>query len=193
MKTALIAVDFQNDYFSGGNMPLEGSVEAAQRARLVLGHFREAGLPIVHIQHISDYPGARFFIPDTPGISINEAVEPQPGETVFTKRYPNSFRDTPLLEFLREREIKRVVICGMMTHMCIDATVRAAFDNGFRCMVLGDACATRALTYRGIDIPAEHVTGAFLAALSPIYATVLDVEEFLAGELPKAVINGCQK
>ncbi len=185
MKTALIVVDVQNDYFPGGKMPLEGSVEAAQQARLVLAHFRERGLPLVHIQHESAYPGARFLIPGTRGVEINEAVAPEPGETAFTKRYPNSFRETPLPGFLRDPGVERLVICGMMTHMCIDATVRAAFDNGFRCVVLGDACATRALTFRNLEIPAAHVHGAFLAALSPIFATVMDVREFLVGEATK--------
>ncbi|MEW6350963.1 MAG: cysteine hydrolase family protein [Thermodesulfobacteriota bacterium] len=182
MKTALIVVDVQNDYFPGGRMPVEGSVEAAQQTRLVLAYFRKSGLPLAHIQHISDYPGARFLIPDTPGVEINEAVAPQPGETVFRKRYPNSFRDTPLPGFLRDSGVRRLIICGMMTHMCIDATVRAAFDLGFKCVVLGDACATRALTYRNVEIPAAHVHGAFLAALSPIFATVTDVATFLSDE-----------
>jgi nicotinamidase-related amidase len=183
MRTALIIVDVQNDYFPGGNMTLEGSVEAGEQARRALTYFRDRGLPVIHIQHVSDYPGARFFLPDTEGVKINEAVKPLPGEPVFTKRFPNAFRDTPLLDFLRERQIERVVICGMMTHMCVDATVRAAFDHGFTCIVLTDACATRSLVYKNVPVPAGHVTAAFMAALGLVYAKTMDVKDFLAGEV----------
>ncbi|MBM3300096.1 MAG: cysteine hydrolase [Deltaproteobacteria bacterium] len=182
MNRALVVVDVQNDYFPGGRMPLEGSVEAARQAGRALTHFRERGLPVIHVQHVSDYHGARFFLPETEGVKINEAVAPLPGEAVFTKRYPNAFRDTPLLEFLREHQVRRLVVCGMMTHMCVDATVRAAFDHGFACILLSDACATRSLEYKTVSVPAGQVTAAFMAALGQVYAKVLDLEEFLADE-----------
>ena len=66
-----------------------------------------------------------------------------------------------------------------MTHMCVDATARAAVDLGFKIMVAEDACATRALTYDDNNISAEHVHKAFLAALKS-YGQVLPVEMVLA-------------
>ena len=65
-----------------------------------------------------------------------------------------------------------IVISGAMSHMCIDATVRAAFDLGFTCMVADDACATKNLTFRDKTIHASEVHAAFMAALSGSYATV---------------------
>ena len=70
----------------------------------------------------------------------------------------------------------------MMTHMCVDATVRAAFDYGLGCTVLHDACATRQLSFGGETVPARHVQSAFLAALNGIYANVLSTAEFVSGE-----------
>ena len=67
----------------------------------------------------------------------------------------------------------------MMTHMCVDATVRAAADFGFQVMLAADACATRDLTYGDNIIPAEHVHKAFLAALKS-YEQVLSVDEIIA-------------
>lgn len=180
MKAALILVDIQNDYFPNGKMELEGSVEASLRAKEVLMAFRNKTLPIFHIQHISTSRGSTFFLPDTEGVNIHENVEPLPGEVVIQKHYPNSFRETPLLDYLKKEEIRRVVICGMMTHMCVDATTRAAFDYGFRCFVLHDACATRALTFNNQTISADYVHGAFLAALGAVYAQVIGSEELLA-------------
>jgi nicotinamidase-related amidase len=180
MKTALILVDIQNDYFPGGKGELEGSLEASQQAGRLLDHFRRQGLPPVFIQHVANRPGAVTFLPDTDGVKIHENIRPLPGETIFQKHYPNSFRDTPLLEHLRGLGTERLVICGMMTHMCVDSTVRAAFDFGFDCWLAQDACATRALSHAGKIIPAEYVHLAFLAALNGRYSRVLTVEELIA-------------
>jgi nicotinamidase-related amidase len=179
MQTALILVDIQNDYFPGGKNPLEGSLEASLQARRLLAHFRQQDLPRVHIQHVSLRPGATFFLPDSQGVLIHENVRPVDGETVFQKHFPNSFRETPLLEHLRGLGVSRVVIGGMMTHMCVDATVRAAFDYGFESWVAQDACATKTLAFGEQTIPAQHVHLAFLAALKSAYGQVLTVEEML--------------
>jgi nicotinamidase-related amidase len=178
MKKALVIVDIQNDYFPGGKMELHASEAAGARAGTLLAHFRDRGLPIVHIQHISVRPGASFFLPDTEGVRIHASVAPMAGETVIQKHFPNAFRDTRLLDHLREHAIEELVIAGMMTHMCVDATTRAAADLGFRCSLASDACATRTLSFGGTTVPADHVHCSFLAALSGTYATVK-----LAGEL----------
>jgi nicotinamidase-related amidase len=179
MNTALLLIDLQNDYFPGGNMELEGSLAASLRAREILAVFRRRNLPVVHIQHVATRPGAIFFLPDTEGVRIHANVEPLPTEAIFQKNYPNSFRDTPLLEHLRDHKINHVVVCGMMTHMCVDATVRAAFDYGLEVTVVHEACATRTLTFREQTIPAPQVQAAFLSALSFLYARVISTGEFL--------------
>ena len=180
MKTALILVDLQNDYFPGGKMELVGSVEASQRAAHLLAFFREAHLPLVHIQNVSTRPTATFFLPDTEGVRTHANVLPLKGETVYQKHFPNSFRETPLLAHLQREQIERVVIAGMMTHMCVDATTRAAYDFGFQCLVAEDACATRALTHVGETVRAEDVQRSFLAALNGTYGKVLAVDDILA-------------
>lgn len=177
MNTALLIIDIQNDYFPGGAMELVGSDEAAQRASRVLETFREKALPVVHVQHISTRPGATFFLPDTRGSEIHERVRPREGETVIVKHYPNAFRETKLMEHLRERGIGRLVVMGMMTHMCIDTSTRAAADAGFECVLVHDACATRDLSFGGETIPAASVHHAFVAALSGAFAKVVRADE----------------
>jgi nicotinamidase-related amidase len=179
MKTALLIVDIQNDYFPGGKMELEGSTEASLRAKELLNLFRAEKRPVVFVQHVSIQKGATFFLPDTDGVHIHENIRPLPGETVIRKHYPNSFRDTGLLDHLKKDPVGRLVICGMMTSMCIDATVRAAFDYGFQCVVAHDACATRSLQFKDVSIPAHHVHGAFLAALGSVYARVMGASEVI--------------
>jgi len=173
MNKCLIVVDLQNDYFPGGKMELVGIEDAAENTQILLTEFRKTKLPIVHIQHISILPNAFFFLPDTHGVKINERVTPQEGEAVVLKNYPNSFRDTSLLEILRNSHVDNLVICGAMSHMCIDATTRAAFDLGFNCVVAEDACATMDLVFKNKIIKASEVQASFMAALSFPYAKVV--------------------
>jgi nicotinamidase-related amidase len=180
MNTALLLIDIQLDYFPGGRMEVVGALEASRAAKRLLGCFRQGNLPIVHIQHISMRAGATFFLPDTEGINFHENVRPVPDETIIKKYFPNSFRDTNLQKYLESKAINELVICGMMSHMCIDATVRAAFDEGYSCVVAHDACAARNLVFNGIDIPALHVHGAYMAALGAVYAKVSSAEEIIA-------------
>ena len=182
MTTALLIVDIQNDYFPGGAMENVGATDAAKQAALLLDAFRRKSLPIIHIQHISTRPGATFFRPDTPGVEIHESVRPRAGEPLFRKHFPSAFRETALLEHLRKEKISGLAIAGMMTHMCIDTTTRAAADLGFACSLAQDACATRALTFNGVQVPAENVQAAYLAGLNGLFAKVKPAKE-LAAEL----------
>lgn len=178
-KTALLIIDVQKDYFPGGKYPLVNPLEAAQKAYMILQCFREHGGHHVHIQHISQEPDATFFISGDRGTDIHDSVAHFEGEPIVYKHEPNSFLNTNLLELLKSWEVERVIITGMMTHMCVDATARAASDLGFQVMIAEDACATRDLKYGDTVIPAEHVHKAFLAALKS-YGRVMKSEEILA-------------
>ena len=180
MSLALLIVDIQNDYLPGGAMQLEGSAEAATQAKLLLDLFRARAWPVTHIQHEALQPGATFFLPGTKGMEIAPLLTPAKGERVLRKHFPNSFRATGLHEHLQELGAQRLVICGMMTHMCVDATVRAAFDLGYECLLSHEACATRALEFAGRSIAAKDVHGAFLAALGAVYAKIYGTKELLA-------------
>jgi nicotinamidase-related amidase len=179
MKTALLVIDIQKDYFPGGKYPLVNPLEAAQKAYMILQCFRESGNHHVHIQHVSLEPDATFFISGERGTDIHDSVAHFEGEPIVYKHEPNSFLNTDLLELLKSWEIERVVITGMMTHMCVDATARAASDLGFQVIVAEDACATRDLQYGDTTIPAELVHKSFLAALKS-YGKVMKSEEILA-------------
>ena len=183
MTTGLIIVDVQNDYFGGGAMELAGMDAAATCCARLLAAYRDAKLPIFHIQHLSTRPGAGFFVPDTPGCEIHSSVEPQAGEAHIIKHFPSAFRDTDLHQLLRLSDINELVICGAMTHMCIDTTVRAAFDLGYQCRLVSDACATRDLEFDGRRIDASDVQAAFMAALSMPFAQLVSTDEHLASPL----------
>jgi nicotinamidase-related amidase len=181
MSRALVIIDIQNDYFPGGAFPLVGPDAAAGAARRLLEIFRHRGEAVVHVQHVWDEADASFMRPGTPGVEIHESVAPRTGELVVQKAHPNAFLETSLEEELRVRGVDHVVVCGMMTSMCVDATVRAAVDLGFRATVVHDACAAPDLEFAGETIPARAVHGAFLAALGGSYADVRAADELIAG------------
>ncbi len=179
MKTALLIIDIQNDYFPSGKMELYEAEKAGENASQILQKFRAENLPVIHIQHKSTRADATFFIPQTKGVEIYKEVAPLKDEKIIIKHFPNSFRETELLETLEEIRIERLVICGMMTHMCVDATVRAAKDLGFECVLISDACATKNLEINGQEVKATEVQKSFLAALNYFYADVMSAKEYI--------------
>lgn len=178
-QKALIIIDIQNDYFEGGNMPLVGSYDAAVKAKSVLNFFREKNLLIIHIQHISNREGAGFFLPETKGVEIHDLVKPVSGEQIIEKHFPNSFLQTGLQSYLSEKGITELVICGMMTSMCVDATVRAAKDLGYNCTLIADACAAPNLGFDDKIVGGLDVNTAIVGALNYYYARAIKAEDFV--------------
>lgn len=179
MATGLILVDLQNEYFPGGRMELAGVDRAAAKARDVLALFRDRGWPAFHVQHLAAQADAPLFTPNTPYVELHESVRPLPGERVIQKHFPNSFRQTPLLQELQARGVDHAVMVGAMSHMCIDATTRAAYDLGLKCTLIHDACATRDLEFGGKKVKAEDVHASFMAALGWWYADLKAAAEFV--------------
>lgn len=178
-KTALIIIDIQNAYFEGGSLPLVGPDQASENARLILDRFRSDSLLIIHIQHISTKSSTTSMLQKTKNQEIHDNVKPLGQEKVIEKHYPNGFKETELLDYLKSNQITDLVICGMMTHMCVDATVRAAKDFGFNVVLIGDACATKDMEINGQLVKAEEVQKSFLAALNSYYATVQTTKHYL--------------
>lgn len=179
MNSALILIDIQNDYFPGGKRELNQPERAARQAKRVLEFFRAENLPVFHIRHVSTGEKARFFLPNTAGTEIHPLVSPAEGEPVLVKHAPSAFLNTGLNEALRRIGVDQLVLCGMMSHMCIDTSVRAAKDLGFSVTLLEDACTTKDLEWDGERIPAETVHRAFMAALDGAFARVVRTEDFL--------------
>ncbi len=179
LKTALLVIDIQKDHFPGGKLPLVNPLQTAQNAYMLLQCFRESSGYHVHIQHISKKPDATYFISGARGTDIHDSAAHFEGEPIVYKHEPNAFLNTDLLELLKSWEIERVIITGMMTHLDVDATARAAHDLGFQVIIAEDACATCDLKYGDTTIPAEQVQRTSLAVLKS-YGKVMKSEEILA-------------
>ncbi|WP_031264125.1 cysteine hydrolase family protein [Sporolactobacillus laevolacticus] len=180
MNEALIIIDVQNDYFEGGRMPLNKPVVALEHIKKALNYFRKTNKTIVFVKHIAKNPGATFFLENTDGVKIHTALAAgsQEKEYIVQKNFPNSFLKTGLQEVLTNNKIDTLVICGMMTHMCVDSTTRQAAELGYHCTLLGDACATKDLTIENYTVEADQVQAAFLAALGA-FGQVKTTDSFL--------------
>lgn len=180
MTRLLLLIDIQRDYFPGGRHPLVGTDAAAEAAARLLGAFRTAGERVVHVQHVSRETEASFFSPGTPGVEFDARVAPDGEEHVVVKHEPNAFLGTGLEALLRAADPDEVVVAGMMSSMCVDATVRAASDLGFSVAVAEDACAAPDLAHAGRTVPGAQVHLAFMAALDGTYARVRTAEALAA-------------
>lgn len=170
-KSALILIDCQNTYREGV-MQLEGVEPALGECASLLKRAREAGAPVIHIQHDTG-PGTPYDVRARIG-AIADVVAPAAGETVITKLYPSSFQNTNLDAELKKLGVTDLVLAGFMTHVCVNSTARAAFNHGYRVTVVGDATATRALPNPlGGTLPAEAVHNGALTALADIFAIVV--------------------
>ncbi|MBA4064832.1 MAG: cysteine hydrolase [Isosphaera sp.] len=179
-KRALVLIDVQNDYFPGGKWTLSGIEVAADNAAKLLAKARVVGDLVVHVRHEFPSADSPFFTPGSAGAQIHPKVKCLDGEPVVLKHHVNSFRETDLKEILDRQGVEEVVICGAMSHMCVDAGTRAASDLGYKCVVVHDACATRDQEFEGAVVPASQVHAAFMAALQFGYAKLVSTEEYLA-------------
>ncbi len=178
-KQAVVVVDLQNEYLPTGKLPLVNIEAALENAAKVIEHARQHEIPVIHIRHEFLDPEIPFFVKNTDGVEIIKTVTPVASECVITKNYPNSFLKTDLDAHLKEQGIEQLTIIGAMSHMCIDATTRAASDLGYQCTVVEDACTTMDLEFNGRVVEAAQVHAALMAALAFAYANITSTIDYL--------------
>jgi nicotinamidase-related amidase len=179
-KSGLIVVDLQNEYLPTGKLPLSGIEAAAANAARVIAHARNNAIPVFHIRHEFANGEAQVFIPGTDGVKIQPSVAPEAGEAVIVKNHINAFRDTDLKQQLDDQGVEEVIVVGAMSHMCIDAVVRAAVDHGYVATILHDACATLDVEFDGVTVPAAQVHAAAMAAFAFGYGSVIATDKYLS-------------
>lgn len=173
MTRGTLVIDIQNDYFPGGAYPLVGPEAAAAVALTVVDEARAAGAWIGFVQHLSEPGEGSFLVAGTDGADFHPSLTPVGDEQIIQKTHPNSFIGTGLEEILAEHGIDELTVVGMMSSMCVDATVRAALDLGLAVTVVADGCAAPDLAFGGVEVSGAVVHAAFMAALRDAGATVV--------------------
>lgn len=151
MATALLIVDVQRGMFADPNvMPHDGTGSVA-RIRGLLDRARGASVPVFFVQH--DGGKGDPLEAGTDGFPFVSALRPEAGEDVTVKREADAFEGTDLAAKLRLGHIDHLMVCGMQTEFCIDATVRGAVANGFDVTLVSDAHTT----FDARDASAERI------------------------------------
>jgi nicotinamidase-related amidase len=173
----LVLIDLQNEYLAGPVAAPDAGRTIRNTARL-LSRARDGGSPIVHIVH-RGRPG-RLFDRDAERGQIATPLAPSADERVTEKTLPNAFAGTELHPFVVASDRRNIILVGLMTHMCISSTARAALDLGLRTTIASDCCASRDLPdRRGGIIPAQVVHDVALAELADRFAVVAHSSEIL--------------
>ena len=135
MSAALVVVDVQRelvDFLEAGRRE-----EFVRRLQGVIERARDAGMPVVYIRH-----GDEELVEGTPAWEIAAEITPLPGERIVDKHHRDSFRETPLHDVLTEMNVDHVIVCGMQTEFCVDATLREADRRGYRVTLVEEGTAT---------------------------------------------------
>ncbi len=178
-NTVFVLIDYQNEYLDG-QLPLFEIRKAVAETKKLLNFARERRMPIFHVVHDGGKRGGLFDLKGDSGQIIDE-LKPMSGEAIITKTHPNSFHATNLDEAIKEtRPVGNILFAGLMTHMCLSSTVRAALDLGYTSTIVASTTTTRNLKdSSGNVVNAESIKTAELAALqdrfAKVYSTVGDL------------------
>lgn len=177
-STALLVIDFQNEYFSG-KLPIPNGKAALDNAQRLIAHADEAQIPVFHIQHVTP-AGSPIFADQSPTGEFHEGVKPGPHHRVVRKTTVSAFPSTDLDKQLKDAGVKTLVITGLMTHACVAGAARDAVPLGYDVIVAEDACATRDLDRAdGSVVDHDSLHRAALASIDDTFGDVLTTEQVL--------------
>jgi nicotinamidase-related amidase len=177
---ALLLIDVQKglDEPSWGR---RSNPDAERQIERLLAAWRDAGWPVIHVQHMSQSPDSPLH-PDAPGNAIKDVALPIEGEPLFQKQVNSGFIGTDLEAHLRAEGIRRLVIAGLTTDHCVSTTTRMAGNLGFEAVLVGDATATFERTGPdGTHYTAEQMHETALASLHGEFAEVTTADRLLEG------------
>ena len=162
--TALLVVDVQVAIVSGveGEPPAYQEQQTLTRIAELLENARAAGAPVVYVQH--EHPRWPPLRPGAAGWQVHPAVAPRPGEVIIHKRSSDSFYGTPLRTELDRLGVTRLVICGLESEKCVDATARRALSLDYDVVLAADAHTT----HDGQVLPADRIVAHTNATLADL-------------------------
>nr|WP_228124577.1 isochorismatase family protein [Glaciimonas soli] len=178
--TALVVIDFQNEYFSGGKMPIPDGLAAEKNAKRLLQFADKEKMPVFQVQHVTPAGSAVFAI-DGKTVNFHAGMEPRSGDKLLKKDTVDVFASTDLEKQLKAGRIKTIIITGLMTHACVEAAARSAAAMGFNVIVASDASATRAITrVDGETVDAKALHRASLATIEDTFGDVMTTSKIIA-------------
>jgi nicotinamidase-related amidase len=138
MKQALLIIDVQQALCSGPEAAFDIE-RVVERINALSTQARTAGVPVVLVQHQEAEGSLQF---DSAGWQLYERLDARPDDLRVRKTAPDSFERTPLREMLQKKQIDELVVCGLQTDCCVDATVRRSVALGYPVVLVSDAHST---------------------------------------------------
>ena len=175
-RTALLVIDFQNEYFTG-RMPIPDGAKALANTRKLIDFADQAKIPVYHVQHVTPAGSAVFAI-DGQTVKFHPDMQPRPQDKVLQKSTVSVFGSTDIDKTLKAAGIDTLLIAGLMTHACVAGAARDAAPLGYNVVVASDASATRAITrFNGAKVQAPALHQAALAEIEDTFGDVMTTAE----------------
>jgi len=176
--TALIVIDFQNEYFTG-KMPIPDGTKALKNTQKLVKFAHSHQMPVFFVRH-ENPSGSALFAKGTTFAEFHKDLQPSSKDRVITKATPSSFVGTDLEKQLKSLGIKKLIVTGLMTHMCVSSTARDAVPMGFEVIIPEDATATRDLdTWDNKKIDHATLQRAALAGVADVFAEIMTTQQVL--------------
>lgn len=178
-KTALVLIDFQQEYYKGA-LPLPFAEKAVQNAAKLVEWAEKKNILVVHVHHIAS-PQSSLFAAGSELSKTHPFLPLKEGQLRFEKNMPSVFINPAFHQTLQQRGIDQLIICGLMTHMCVDTNTRGAVHFNYKVIVASDACATRDLPSADgkATIPHQVIHDSTLAALQDRFAEIMTTENLI--------------
>ncbi|WP_339491138.1 cysteine hydrolase family protein [Pseudomonas rhizophila] len=177
-KTALLVIDFQNEYFTG-KMPIPDGAAALANTRELIDFADDHHMPVFHIQHIAP-AGSAVFAEGGETVKFHPDMQPRAQDVVLQKTTVSVFGSTDLDKRLKSAGIENLIISGLMTHACVAGAARDAAPLGYNVLVASDASATRAITrVSGEAIDKDALHKAALAEVEDTFGDVMTTTQII--------------
>jgi len=177
-NTALLVIDFQNEYFNG-KMPIPDGLKALNNAKRLVAFADKANMQVIHVQHVTP-AGAPIFAEDGETVKFHSDLQPAANHKVQQKGDVSVFVNTDIDAKLKADGIKTLIISGLMTHACVAGAARDGAAKGYEVIVADDACATRDLDLAsGGVVPHAALHSASLAGIADTFGDIMSTEQVL--------------
>lgn len=177
--TALLVIDFQNEYFTG-RMPIPDGMKALENTQRLIKFADKEHIQVIHVQHIAP-AGAAVFANDGKTVDFHPLMKPRSQDKLVQKTSVSVFASTDLDVQLKKAGVKTLIITGLMTHACVAGAARDAAPLGYDVVVASDATATRAITrVDGRSVSKDELHNSALAEIEDTFGSVLSTSQIIA-------------
>ena len=177
-STALLVIDFQNEYFTG-KLPIPDGMRALENTRRLIDFADKSKFPVIHIQHVAP-ENSPIFALGSDGVDFHPLMTPRSQDRQLRKTTVSAFASTDLDKQLKAAGINTLIVSGLMTHACVAGAARDAVPLGYNVIVASDASATRAITRAdGQSVSARELHESSLASLEDTFGDVMTTQRIL--------------